>query len=412
SFQTLNLCCAVIEGFTAMFLLIYSNLEKYANIFLSEMKKNKSQEFKINSKVVTVSLNAALSISQSNQTAHTCVFWDSSKEGGAWSDRGCSVAESNPEYTMCSCNHLGSFTVLMDFNDIESPFELQLFSWIGLSLSLICLFLCILTFSMIRSIKSPRTTIHLHLCISLFIATLVFLAGISQTQNKVGCAVVAGMLHFFYLASFCWMCLEGIQLFRMVVLVFNTNFKTSYMMAGGYGVPAVIVAVTALVKANRYGTKKVCWLNLDYVWSFIGPAFINTFLFLITVWKLAQKFSSLNPDLDSLQKIKAFAVTAVAQLCILRTMWMFNSFHLKRDDASIYYLFTIFSLQGVLLFIMHCLFSKQVGNVPLSQIFSDISSTNLERSSFKVLLFPGSSPQQRDQSESRRERRGKIKRGS
>lgn len=52
------------------------------------------------------------------------------------------------------------------------------------------------------------------------------------------------------------MCLEGIQLFRMVVLVFNTSFKTLYMMAGGYGVPAVIVAVTALVNANGYGNER------------------------------------------------------------------------------------------------------------------------------------------------------------
>ncbi|XP_014838809.1 PREDICTED: adhesion G protein-coupled receptor E1-like isoform X3 [Poecilia mexicana] len=365
-------------GFTTVSLLSYSNLENSTEGFYSGMKKNESQNFKINSKVVTVSvsntdtkhLNEPVNITlhhleQSNQTSHTCVFWDSSNEGGAWSDRGCRVAESNPKYTVCSCNHLSSFAVLMALYDIESPFELQLISWIGLSLSLICLFLCILTFSLIRSIKSPRTTIHLHLCISLFIATLVFLAGISQTQNKVGCAVVAGMLHFFYLASFCWMCLEGIQLFRMVILVFNTNFKTSYMMAGGYGVPAIIVAVTALVNRDGYGTKKYCWLNLDLIWSFYGPVCViitvNVFFFLVTVWKLAQKFSSLNPDLDSLHKIKAFTITAVAQLCILGIMWIFGCFQFEKDTLAMSYLFTIFgSLQGVMLFVMHCLFSKPV----------------------------------------------------
>ena len=42
----------------------------------------------------------------------------------------------------------------------------------------------------------------------------------------------------------------------MVVLVFNTNFKTFYMMAGGYGVPAVIVAISALVNAKGYGSKR------------------------------------------------------------------------------------------------------------------------------------------------------------
>lgn len=52
------------------------------------------------------------------------------------------------------------------------------------------------------------------------------------------------------------MCLEGVQLFRMVVLVFNTNFKTLYMMLGGYGVPAVIVVVSLLVNAKEYGTDR------------------------------------------------------------------------------------------------------------------------------------------------------------
>lgn len=70
------------------------------------------------------------------------------------------------------------------------------------------------------------------------------------------CAVVAGLLHFFFLAAFCWMCLEGVQLFRMVVLVFNTTFRPLYMMAGGYGVPAVIVAISALANAKGYGTER------------------------------------------------------------------------------------------------------------------------------------------------------------
>lgn len=52
------------------------------------------------------------------------------------------------------------------------------------------------------------------------------------------------------------MCLEGLQLFRMVVLVFNTNFKTFYMLTGGYGVPALIVGVSALINAKGYGTKR------------------------------------------------------------------------------------------------------------------------------------------------------------
>lgn len=85
---------------------------------------------------------------------------------------------------------LHGVTVCIKFSNItflfqQDHFELQMMTFWGISLSLICLFVCILTFSMIRSIQSPRTTIHLHLCISLFLAFLIFLTSISQTKSQV-----------------------------------------------------------------------------------------------------------------------------------------------------------------------------------------------------------------------------------
>lgn len=388
--------------FAAVSLLSYKNLEKSADGFFEGLKQD-GKSFKINSKIVTVAVTnentsslkepvliTFTHLQQLNQTPH-CAFWDSSLNGGAWSSRGCTVKEFNRTQTVCSCNHLSSFAVLMALYDVEDKFDLQLITWVGLSLSLICLFICILTFGLIRSIQSQRTKIHLHLSISLFLAFFIFLIGISHTENKVGCAVVAGLLHFFFLASFCWMCLEGIQLFRMVVLVFNSSFRTLYLMAAGYGLPAVIVSVSALANAKGYGTERYCWLSQDSIWSFFGPAcviiFVNIIFFLITVWKLAQKFSSLNPDLDNLQKIKTFTITAVAQLCILGITWIFGCFQFEERTIAMTYLFTIFaSLQGVLLFIMHCLCSKQIRDeyknilsrccAPQKKIYSEFGYTH------------------------------------
>ncbi|XP_037333308.2 adhesion G protein-coupled receptor E1 [Pungitius pungitius] len=394
-------------GFTTVYLLGYANLEDSTKGFYGKMKPEANHRFELNSKVVTASVSnrntshleepiklTLYHLKKTNEMNHTCVFWDASEEGGSWSTRGCQVIESKPEHTVCSCNHLSSFAVLMALYDVEDTFELQLITWLGLSLSLICLFICILTFSLIKSIKSPRTTIHLHLCINLFIAFIIFLAGLSRTENRVGCAVVAGLLHFFFLAAFCWMCLEGIQLFRMVVLVFNTNFKTLYMLAGGYGVPAVIVAISAIVNAGGYGTEKYCWLHLEFIWSFFGPVCViiavNIFFFLITVWKLAEKFSSLNPDLDNLHKIKVFTITAVAQLTLLGTMWIFGCFQFNEGTIVTSYLFTVCgSFQGVMLFVMHCLFSKQVrdeyGNIlsrfwaPRVKSYSNITDSHTSK---------------------------------
>lgn len=59
---------------------------------------------------------------------------------------------------------------------------------------------------------------------------------------------------------------------------------------------------------------------------------------------------------------RAFTVTAVAQMCILGLMWVSGVFLFQEDPpVAVSYIFTIFnSLQGALVFIMHCLLSKQV----------------------------------------------------
>uniref|UniRef100_A0A8C1S5V0 Si:ch211-241f5.3 n=1 Tax=Cyprinus carpio TaxID=7962 RepID=A0A8C1S5V0_CYPCA len=368
-------------GFTTAALLSYKGLEESLNCSFDHLKTQQKQTFKINSKVVTATVSnkettnltkpinlTFYHLEKKNEKQRPmCVFWDPELDGGAWSTRGCTTVISSADQTDCSCSHLSSFAVLMALYDIGDVYELRVVTLVGLSLSLICFFICIVTFYFVRSIQSTRNTIHLHLCISLFIAYFVFLVGITRTENKVGCAVVAGILHYFFLAAFCWMCLEGVQLFRMVVLVFNTTLRPIYMFAAGYGVPAVIVAISATANASGYGTDKHCWLSIQdgFIWSFYGPVCIiiiaNVFFFLITIWKLAEKFSSLNPDLDSLHKIKAFTVTAIAQLCILGIMWVFGCFQFNENTLAMSYIFTILSsLQGVLMFIMHCWLSKQV----------------------------------------------------
>ncbi|XP_048576484.1 uncharacterized protein LOC5517900 isoform X2 [Nematostella vectensis] len=51
-----------------------------------------------------------------------CVFWDYSinpHKGGGWSTRGCWLASGNETHSICQCNHLSNFAVLMDLSDDE-----------------------------------------------------------------------------------------------------------------------------------------------------------------------------------------------------------------------------------------------------------------------------------------------------
>lgn len=83
----------------------------------------------------------------------------------------------------------------------------------------------------------------------LFSRTLLF---------QVFCSVIAGLLHYLFLAAFAWTCLEGVQLYIMLIEVFETErSRTPYYYLAGYGVPAIIVGVSAAVRYDGYGTPSV-----------------------------------------------------------------------------------------------------------------------------------------------------------
>lgn len=82
------------------------------------------------------------------------------------------------------------------------------------------------------------------------------------------------MLHYLFLAAFSWMLLEGFQLYVMLVEVFETRpSRSAFYYLFGYGLPAVIVGISAAVDYRSYGTEKHCWLNSEnyFVFSFVAP---------------------------------------------------------------------------------------------------------------------------------------------
>ncbi|KAL8211766.1 UNVERIFIED_CONTAM: hypothetical protein K2H54_015898 [Gekko kuhli] len=294
-----------------------------------------------------------------------CAFWK--PVSGGWSTKGCQLLESSGHSTRCQCNHLTSFAVLMAFYEVEDH-GLVVITRIGLVVSLIFLFLSILTFLFCHSIRGIRTTIHLHLCVALFTAHATFLVGAGNTANKTACAIVAGLLHYFFLSAFCWMLLEGVELYLMVVQVFRTHsLKHWHHILVGYGLPAIMVGIAAAINHRGYGTKNNCWLSMErgFLWSFLAPVcliiLINAIVFVVTIWKLTKKFADISPDTSQLKKQKVLIITAIAQLCILGTTWIFGMFQFSDHSLVISYIFTILnSLQGLFIFVLHCLLKKQV----------------------------------------------------
>ncbi|XP_077326209.1 adhesion G protein-coupled receptor E3-like [Lithobates pipiens] len=298
-----------------------------------------------------------------------CVFWDPEKNN--WSKEGCETGQSDNKHTNCTCTHLSSFALLMAPHEIQDDFTVNLLSYIGLCVSLLCLSLCLLTFILCRSLRSAHTSILTALCGCLFLGQLLFLVGIHQTTIKIVCAIIAGSLQFSFLCAFCWMSIESFLLFMTVRNLRAVNYMASrksnfpVMCLLGCGIPSVIVGISAAVRPYHYGTDLYCWLSLDIVWSFLGPVFVfiitNTVLLVFTVHLLRKRLASVNTNVSTLKNTRLLTFKAIAQLFILGCTWGIGYFQFGRHGLIFSYLFTICnSLQGAYIFIVHCLLNQQV----------------------------------------------------
>ncbi|KAF6092087.1 hypothetical protein HJG60_000356 [Phyllostomus discolor] len=95
-----------------------------------------------------------------------------------------------------------SSPVTFVFQHEEDP-ALTVITHMGLSLSLLCPFLVALTFLLCKAIKNTSTSLHLQLCICLFLAHLLFLTAIYRTETSPrtlvlprGCKIHVAMLHW------------------------------------------------------------------------------------------------------------------------------------------------------------------------------------------------------------------------
>uniref|UniRef100_H3C2E6 Adhesion G protein-coupled receptor L4 n=1 Tax=Tetraodon nigroviridis TaxID=99883 RepID=H3C2E6_TETNG len=302
-----------------------------------------------------------------------CAFWEYEPERlqGRWSTRGCRTLHVSSNATTCSCDHLTHFAILMSSGQANlgaHALVLTRITQLGMIISLICLSMCIFTFWFFREIQSTRTTIHKNLCCSLFMAEFIFLVGINMTAHKLFCSVIAGLLHYFFLAVFAWMCIEGIHLYLIVVgVIYNKGFLHRNFYIFGYGSPAVVVTISATLGSKYYGTDKVCWLSTEnhFVWSFIGPAclitLVNLLSFGVIIFKVYRHTAVKKPETSHYENIRSCARGAIALFFVLGVTWTFGVLHILHETTLTAYLFTISNtFQGMFLFIFLCVLSRKI----------------------------------------------------
>ncbi|XP_033007623.1 adhesion G protein-coupled receptor L2 isoform X16 [Lacerta agilis] len=381
------------SGLAKLVFIIYKSLGQFlstenATIKLGGEFAGRNSTIAVNSDVIAASINKESSrvyltdpvlftlahIDTKNYFNANCSFWNYSERTmmGYWSTQGCKLIDTNKTHTTCACSHLTNFAILMAHRGIAyngmHGLLLTVITWVGIVISLVCLAICIFTFCFFRGLQSDRNTIHKNLCINLLIAEFIFLIGIDKTEYKIACPIFAGLLHFFFLAAFAWMCLEGVQLYLMLVEVFESEYsRKKYYYVAGYLFPATVVGVSAAIDYSSYGAQNACWLKVDnyFIWSFIGPVtfiiLLNIIFLVITLYKMVKHSNTLKPDSSRLENIKSWALGAFALLCLLGLTWSFGLLYVNDETIVMAYLFTVFnSFQGMFIFIFHCALQKKV----------------------------------------------------
>ncbi|XP_039477322.1 adhesion G protein-coupled receptor B3 isoform X5 [Oreochromis aureus] len=378
----------------------------------------------VNSKVIAVTVRPEPKATESHleiELAHLangtmnpyCALWDSTimnDSWGAWSTKGCKTVLTDASHTKCLCDRVSTFAILaqqpreitMEYSGVPSVTLI-----VGCGLSCLALITLAVIYAVLwRYIRSERSIILLNFCLSIVCSNILILVGQTQTHNVSVCIMTTAFLHFFFLASFCWVLTEAWQSYMAVTGKVRTRLIRKRFLCLGWGLPALVVAVSmGFTKTKGYGTPLYCWLSLEggLLYAFVGPAaavvLVNMVIGILVFNKLVSRDGILDKklkhragyDSTSLQmsephtgltlkcaKCGVVSTTALSAttasnamaslwsscvvLPLLALTWM-SAVLAMTDKRSILFqiLFAVFdSLQGFVIVMVHCILRREV----------------------------------------------------
>ncbi|XP_052463640.1 adhesion G protein-coupled receptor E3-like [Carassius gibelio] len=301
----------------------------------------------------------------------SCVYWNISE----WIVDGCVVLKTNGSYTVCSCDHLSTFALIMQTSQPPASDPLlELLNLVCVFVGLVFFSLALLTFALCHWSPGVNNVARINICISLLLAHLLLLLtqqflSIIQHQ-KVLCAVISGLLHFLFLSGFVWMFIEAVLLFICVKNLSQISFKKSEVLSSGflcvigYVVALVVVCVSVGLVPEGYGSEH-CWLKMEknFIWSFLGPVCfilaLNMILFIKILITLNSALKNLNAEVSQMKQTKILVFKTLAQFVVLGCSWILGFF--TNDSKVLEILFLILnSQQGTFIFLIYGVLNNEI----------------------------------------------------
>ncbi|XP_019855360.1 PREDICTED: adhesion G protein-coupled receptor L4-like isoform X2 [Amphimedon queenslandica] len=329
-----------------------------------------------------ISLTFNISTEKFNYTAGErplCHYWNTLLQN--WSTDGMTTTIHSSSQVHCTSNHLTSFAVLVDHSGVietvsdGESLALSIIGYAGPVISIIALIITLILLILLRKKlqKGPLLYVHVNLSLSLLLALLVFVLGIELPKSIPWlCSVVAGLLHYLFLCVFCWSLAEGIMLYILLIKVYGSLADKWYLLLPlGWGVPIIIVGISAGINYDLYGTENYCWLsfNKGMLWSFVGPILliilINCIFLSLTIYHIirSRMASGAEQNLKRTELVKSAVKGIIVLLPLLGITWIIGILTVNQETTVFLWLFTVLnSLQGVGILFLHVLRNQYITN--------------------------------------------------
>ncbi|KAL5007242.1 hypothetical protein ScPMuIL_016048 [Solemya velum] len=245
------------------------------------------------------------------------------------------------------------------------------------SLVLLCIALTI--FLYFKSLHCTRISIHKNLVSSFIIRSVLIIVVVEPyifhretTYRDVDwlCKVITVLVNYAVLANIFWMFVEGLFLHnRIVVAVFSTEAPFRLFFLLGWGVPAVIAVVWAMV--NHVVNEAHCWDHYSkspFYYIIIVPFIIAlsvNLIFLINIIRILVTKLRANNSVESAQIRKAIKATIVLMPLLGLTNLLFVMGPEDKGGLQVAYHVTnaiLQSSQGSFVAILYCFMNGEVRN--------------------------------------------------
>ncbi|XP_065704163.1 adhesion G-protein coupled receptor G1 [Patagioenas fasciata] len=326
-----------------------------------------------------------------------CVFWQENTTGssGSWDSYGCTTVAAVSR-TDCRCNHLTYFAVLMvsspEITYIHRDY-LSIITYIGCLISALAA-ICTIFFLYFRSKQRDQITsmhIHMNLLGAIFLLDVTFLISehLASSSSEAVCRAGGLLLHFSLLSCLTWMGIEGYNLYRLVIEVFNAyhdHFLLKLCLVG-WGLPFCCVMLIFLTSWTNYGpfsipvyesvggkstSATICWITSPLIHNVVNLGFFSlVFLFnSVMLGAMVREILRQNKKGHKLKHVLALFGLSI----LLGIPWalVFFSFTSGVFRLVSLYIFTIInSLQGFLIFLWYWTMVLQARKPPDLQSSSD-----------------------------------------